>query len=71
MFTPQHLYPLRSFVATILAALLLLAGCGYRGPLYLPEDAPAEAPGGEPAGAADEAAAEKDADDEDEKDELH
>lgn len=34
----------RNFVGTILLLSLLLTACGYRGPLYLPDNAPTEQP---------------------------
>jgi len=50
--------------------LILIAACGFRGPLYLPEDAPAEPRTEQAAGTRNEAKAEDDADDEDEHDQL-
>lgn len=46
--------------------LIMIAACGFRGPLYLPEDAPAEPRTEQAAGTKNEAKAEDDADDEDE-----
>lgn len=39
MFAPENLFSRLRPVA-LLAALLTLAACGFRGPLYLPEDGP-------------------------------
>lgn len=39
MFAPENLLSRLRPVA-LLAALLMLGACGFRGPLYLPEDGP-------------------------------
>jgi predicted small lipoprotein YifL len=40
--------PLRSLALAVLAVAVLSAACGKKGPLYLPDEAPRQAP---PAGA--------------------
>lgn len=55
-------------IALMSVLLIMIAACGFRGPLYLPEDAPAETRTEQAAGTEDEAKAEDDADDEDEHD---
>lgn len=58
--------PLRTFVALLCTIAVLSSACGYRGPLYLPDEDPT---GTEAEAAAQSNAEDEQADDDDAKDE--
>jgi len=41
---PRHFFPHRLALTGLLVTLLLLAGCGKKGPLYIPSDSPTPPP---------------------------